>query len=358
MRDPGRAQERSQGVRAPSRISAFAASIAAALLAAALVPPTPRADGGARAEDITAGFGAVWTTGTAGIVRIDPRRARVVAHVRMSPSGFIPRLASGAGAVWAMTSLHVIRRIDPARGRVVDRPIRLRPVSVAFAAGAGALWVADYKDGILRKLDPRTGRQLARIDGVGLHAEAVVATPQAIWVASIGPWTTNRHGEIAPTGQGIVTRIDPRTNRIVARIPVGRGPGGLAVGAGSVWVVNSRGLDASRSLTRIDPRTNRVAATIRLNRLLAGITVADGSVLIVNPGRLLRGGGLDMSGGTLIRIDPQTEKVVFRRLPGSSRPAAITFARGHLWIGSPGNGYVLRVNPKTMEQTRIPIPFA
>lgn len=65
-----------------------------------------------------------------------------------------------------------------------------------------------------------------------------------------------------------------------------------------------------------------------------------------------------MSGGTLIRIDPRTGRVVARRLPGSARPAAITFAGGELWIGSPGNGYVLRVNPTTMQQTRIPIPFA
>jgi DNA-binding beta-propeller fold protein YncE len=217
--------------------------------------------------------------------------------------------------------------------------------------------VADYNDGILRRLDPRTGRLLATIKGVGLHVEAIVATPRAIWVASVGPWTKNSHGEITPVGDGLVTRIDPRSDRIVARIRVGRGPGTLTVGAGSIWVANFRGLRPDFSVSRIDPRSNRVAATIRLHRLLAGITAADGYVWVMNPGRLLRG-GLDMSGGTLIRIDPRSDRVIARRLPGSSRPAAIAFARGKLWIGSPGNGYVLRVNPKTMTQTRIPIPFA
>ncbi len=339
----------------PGRRS-FTALVLATLVAAALVPSTLRADGGMRAEDITAGFGAVWTTGMSGVVRINPRYGRVTGQVRAKTSGFIPTLTAGEGALWVLTH-HQIRRIDPLRSRVVGRPLRLDRLSFAFDAGAGALWVADYNDGILRKLEPRTGRLLATIEGVGLHIEAIAATSQAIWVASVGPWTKNSHGEVTPIGSGIVTRIDPRTGRVVARIPVGRGPSAITVGAGSVWVANSRGLRPSLSVSRIDTRSNRVTATFELHRLLAGITVADGYVWVVNPGRILPGGGLDMSGGTLIRIDPRNERVIVRRLPGSARPAAITFAGGRLWIGSPGNGYVLRVNPKTMKQTRVPIPF-
>ena len=41
---------------------------------------------------------------------------------------------------------------------------------------------------------------------------------------------------------GTVTRIDPHSDRIVARIHVPRyGPHGLAVGAGAVWVADSSG---------------------------------------------------------------------------------------------------------------------
>lgn len=110
-----------------------------------------------------------------------------------------------------------------------------------------------------------------------------MATRQAIRVASIGPWTKNSHGEITPLGNGIVTRIDPRTHRIVARIPVGRGPGALTVGAGSIWVANFRGLHPSSSVSRIDTHTDRVTATIGLHRLLAGITAAEGYVWVMNP---------------------------------------------------------------------------
>jgi virginiamycin B lyase len=328
----------------------------AAAVVAAVVPVAARADGGARAEEITAGFHAVWTTGANGIVRIDPSSGRVIGQIRVNSFGVIPSLATGEGAVWMLTLRRVIR-IDPVHNRVVGRVIRLPRLSAAFAVGAGSVWVADYDDSVLRRLDPWTGRLLTAINGVGLHVEAIAATPQAIWVASVGSWTTNSHGEFTPVGDGLVTRIDPRTDRIVARIHVGRGPGTLAVGAGSIWVANFRGLRPDFSVSRIDPRSNRVVATIRLHRLLAGMTVADGYLWAINPGKLLRG-GLDMSGGTLIRIDPVSGQVVTRRLPESSRPAAITFAHHHLWIGSPGNGYVLRVDPKTMSQTRIPIPVA
>jgi streptogramin lyase len=348
--------KRRLGVSRPAWLAAFGL-VAMALSTLALLPPAARSDGGARAEDITSGFGAVWTTGAGGVVRIDPHTGQVTTEIRGASSGLIPTLSVGDGVVWELVGGRVTQ-IDPRSDRVVGRPIRLPRPSFALAASAGALWAADYNNPVLRKLDPRTGHLLAAIRGIGLHVEAIAATKQAIWVASLGPWSKNSHGEITPLRPGTVSRVDPRSGRIVARIRVGRGPGTIAVGAESIWVANFRGLRPDFSVSRIDPRTNRVVATIKLHRLLAGIAVGAGAAWILNPGRLFPSGGLDMSGGTLIRIDPRTNHTVVRRLPGSSRPAAITFAHGSLWIGSPGNGCVLHVDPKTMKIARIPIPFA
>ena len=146
--------------------------------------------------------------------------------------------------------------------------MRLPAPSSAVAAGAGALWVVDYDSGILRKLAARDGHQLAAIPGVGTHAEAVVATSGAVWVASIGPWVVDRHGAFSPTGAGVVTRVDPRTDRIVARIRVGRGPGALAVADGAVWVTSFRGLRPAFSVTRstragtaLPPRSTCIACS-------------------------------------------------------------------------------------------------
>jgi hypothetical protein len=93
-------------------------------------------------------------------------------------------------------------------------------------------------------------------------------------------------------------------DRVVARIPIGRGPGAIAVGADAVWIANFRGRRPDLSVSRIDARSNRLVATIRLGRLVAGVAVGGGYAWVVNPGKLVPGGGLDMSGGTLVRIDP------------------------------------------------------
>ena len=117
-----------------------------------------------------------------------------------------------------------------------------------------------------------------------------------------------------------------------------------------------RGLRPAFSVTRIDASRNRVAATFHLHRLLAGVTVGAGYAWVVNPGTLVDG-GLDMSGGTLVRIDPRTGSIATRRLPGSSRPAAIAFSDGWLWIASPGNATVLRLDPRTLAERRVRVPF-
>ena len=46
--------------------------------------------------------------------------------------------------------------------------------------------------------------------------------------------------------EGAVARIDAATNEVIARIEVGAGPQGLAIGSGSVWVASSEQATLSR----------------------------------------------------------------------------------------------------------------
>ena len=62
-----------------------------------------------------------------------------------------------------------------------------------------------------------------------------------------------------------VVRIDRASGDETARVPVGAGASGVALGGGSVWV--SSFLD--RSVSRIDPRTNTVGTTIAVHVILA-----------------------------------------------------------------------------------------
>jgi streptogramin lyase len=79
----------------------------------------------------------------------------------------------------------------------------------------------------------------ARIE-VGHGGGPLVFGAGSLWV---GAWRDHE-----------VVRVDPRSNRVVARFPVGgRNPAGLAVGAGTVWVVHPD----SDEVVRLAPGTGR-----------------------------------------------------------------------------------------------------
>jgi YVTN family beta-propeller protein len=51
---------------------------------------------------------------------------------------------------------------------------------------------------------------------------------------------------VADSGDGTVTRIDPRTNRVLATIPVGGRPQPITIAEGRAWVT----VDAPRGSSR------------------------------------------------------------------------------------------------------------
>jgi streptogramin lyase len=68
---------------------------------------------------------------------------------------------------------------------------------------------------------------------------------------------------------------------MVRSIAVGRGPAGVTVGDGSVWVAGAIGHD----VTRIDPSSGRVVATIHVGASAQSIAVGDGAVWVVGDER-------------------------------------------------------------------------
>jgi virginiamycin B lyase len=119
---------------------------------------------------------------------------------------------------------------------------------------------------------------------VGATADWVLVTDDAVWVAA-----TKRYS---------LQRIDPSTNRIVARVPLsGEACSGLASGFGSVWVPLC---GKTPALVRVDALANRISAMLPIPPAgpEGGITTSPDSVWMVT----------DKS-GTLSRIDPATNTV-------------------------------------------------
>lgn len=105
---------------------------------------------------------------------------------------------------------------------VGDDCARVRGEPRFFAVGEGGVWTLSQEDGVVTRIDPKTGTVKARIRA-GVVGEGGDMTTGGGWV-----WAR---------GSGyLLTRIDPKTNRVVERYGPSLGSGGVIVGYGAVWI--------------------------------------------------------------------------------------------------------------------------
>jgi YVTN family beta-propeller protein len=298
---------------------------------------------GAGPAAVVSGFGSLWVANLddANVTRVDVSRNRVVRTIStvVAPTG----LAIGEGAVWAVGADGIVRRIDPGFQAVVAGVRTFKPGSLltagpaagAVAVGDGAVWVASGGYGAtpyVSRIDPRSNKVVAKLP-TGNAPGGVATGLGSTWVSD--------------SFENTVTRIDS-SNVVVASIPVGavgHGPNAIAVGARAVWVVES--LDDE--IVRIDPQTNAVTTTIPVGRHPTGVAVGAGAVWVTNGHE-----------GTVSRIDPETNRVVLTIDLGSS-PAGVVVAQGSVWITTqaaaeipvvaPSRGGTLRVDSQRDPET-------
>jgi sugar lactone lactonase YvrE len=203
--------------------------------------------GSATAFTIAAGRSAVWVAddGANAIMRIDPRRMRRAAVIRVPGRAF--GLAARGRQVLVVSVPSVgpltgpggrrhLHRVDPDTNRLSRALVEL-DCDPGIAIGVAAVWTTDPCSGALVRRDPKTLRPVGRIE---------VPTTHGITLGFGSVWLV--------TGERVV-RVEPNTLRIAASIAV-RGTS-VATGPDAVWVL-SMGNGVRGNLTRIDPRTNRV----------------------------------------------------------------------------------------------------
>ena len=186
---------------------------------------------------------------------------------------------------------------------------------------------------------PPAGKIVATIPSLASGGIAVGAG--SVWVANTATHT--------------VTRIDPATNSVVTTIPVGtaldqpfHGPTRLAFGHGTMWVLD--GTADCSCVHRIDPATNTIVATIKLGiPTFARIAPLDIAVQPDGVWIAVRLGTEDAPDGSVIRVDPTTNSVSAIIGAGSSPefggPTRIAAEQGSVWFGVPSQKAVVRVNP-------------
>jgi YVTN family beta-propeller protein len=139
---------------------------------------------------------------------------------------------------------------------------------------------------------------------------------------------------LAAVAADSVGAIDPHTNKIVASIPVGSAPTGIAVGRSALWVISAQ----DETVWRIDPKTRTALGALPLGAPPVDVAVDDTAVWVLLSTRAALGGGA----AWIARIDPRLKGVVERiRVPtaslgfGSGPVQSLAAAAGSVWVYSP-----------------------
>jgi hypothetical protein len=242
------------------------------------------------------------------------------------------RLATGEGFVWALTRAPApaLWRIDPTSSEVVGEPTRLPVDPWDLAVGGGAVWVApNGADGRLIRIDARSGRITARISARPIYFGSTVTLGGGY------VWTGN-DDERYMNGSTI-SRINPRSGRVIGKpIRVGS-PQSLAFGGGALWDADHAGW-----IIKIDPKRVEVTARQRINFGPHGVVVTGNRVYVA-----------DAHGHRLLAVNPTTAAIeAVTKLPlGPIYPA---FGEGAIWSGSEAawqgeeDDRLVRIDPDTL----------
>jgi class 3 adenylate cyclase len=194
-------------------------------------------------------------------------RVGEVVHGTVDSLALLPRLSSliavGGGSLWLVDpTADLVRRVNLRTRRTVEYSVADRPFGATYAEGSawvasyggdavteirasdaetreisspggpvnlavddGALWVGSFSDGRARRIDAQSGGATNIVE-TGAGSATVVHIDLAIGFGAV--WATS--------GTGTLTRIDLDDPNDVRRIDLGHRAGGIALGAGAVWV--------------------------------------------------------------------------------------------------------------------------
>jgi virginiamycin B lyase len=271
---------------------------------------------------------ALWVMGAGRIDRLDPGVNAVTGSVTLGPTTDLYNgLAVNEAGLWATDSdAAVIYRVDPETLTLAASiPAGQSPKGVL--ATAAGVWVADVHGGAVLRIDPATNK--------------VVATTTVGPTGNSGPnWLAEGLDSIwvGIPNNTTIARIDPVTNKVQATIQtlLSIPPcGGLAVGTDAAWIT---GCSSTGLMARVDPTSNAIVATLDLGGFGYNPTLMDGIPWIsVNTG--------DATTGFIVRINPATNTIDRVLRPGSSFGGGgdIVVAFGSVWVVDGYYNSVLRL---------------
>jgi virginiamycin B lyase len=199
---------------------------------------------------------------------------------------------------------NTVHRLDPKTNTVTTViEVGKRPCS-GLAAGFGSIWVPNCGDKTVSRIDIRTNQVVATIAASPAASEGgIAASPEGVWLVT--------------DSKGILSKIDPAKNAIVAEVTVPPNSAGVTYGEGAVWVTSPD----SNMLVGVDTRANRVVHSVEVGPRPRFVTTGAGSVWTLNQGD-----------GTVSRVDAKSGKLIANievGVPGTG--GEIAFGAGHVW---------------------------
>jgi YVTN family beta-propeller protein len=270
---------------------------------------------GAGPVDVLVSQDAVWvanaTQGT--VSRIDPATNTVTQTIQVGRNPL--RLVAGFASIWvANHTEQTISRIDARTGQVAATIPTPTLGPNQLAVGADSVWaIASY---LLRRIDPTTNQAVAVDADWELVDGGLTVAGGRVWLSGA-----------AYSGAQPIVRVDPATNRRADTVPT-EADGALAVGGGSVWHAGI----GTQTIYRLDPRSGRTLAEIPIGVVAKYLTAADGSLWV----------GSDS--GRVTRINMATNKVT-GTFQVSGRAPAVAVGLGSVWIVDTAHAALLRVQP-------------
>jgi DNA-binding SARP family transcriptional activator/streptogramin lyase len=152
-------------------------------------------------------------------------------------------------AAEVVVSANTVAVVDADRGEVIAAiPVGRGPEMIV--SGTETVWVANVGERTLSRLDPET-LEVTKTIGLGFEPTDLAADGNQVWVAGGYDhvlWRVDRDG-LPRLKLGFVERV--------GSLPPGfeRGPAGVAVGAGSVW------LSHGDEVTELDPASGEIRGT-------------------------------------------------------------------------------------------------
>jgi DNA-binding beta-propeller fold protein YncE len=267
-------------------------------------------------------------------------------------------VAAGPKGAWVTSTPDgTLTRLNPNTGERVGRPIALGAPGSGVAVGSRWIWVTVPRRGEVLRVDARSGKVLDPIEvGGAPGAIALTREPKLVWVAD-------------EDGRGVAV-IDPETGAVRRpHLPPHTAPLRLAAGAGGVWASIAR----TGRIRRIETASLTVGTAKQIGRGPAGITVAHGFVWVANAraGEVTkydpshntvesiavggRPGGIDAgtetvwvanrADDTVSRIDIASAEVEGDPVPVGPDPSAVAVGGDAVWVANNGDGTLTRIEP-------------